>query len=297
MNEVAKVEQNQIEIVQKETLTKWLSVVGNKLEKNEQALFLEIAQAFNLNPFKREIYCVAYGEGEKRQLSIITGYEVYLKRAENSGMLDGWKVWTEGEVVSKVVKKTMNKKGGGTWEKDITVWSGEMKAVIEISRKDRAKPFIHEVDFSEYCQINEMWGSKPKTMIKKVVMAQGFRLCFPIEVGGMPYTEDEMPSGENINIEVAEVVKETKPEQPPQKTAKQVRDEKIRNLPAIAEQNGITNIADFAVFAGWNKDNPERKTAIDVFVSEPSIYLDTIRRYKETNELQITDKSDNDLPF
>jgi hypothetical protein len=131
-------------------------------------------------------------------------------------------------------------------------------------------------------------------MIKKVAISQAFRLCFPVEIGGMPYTADEMPSGENINIEVAEVVKE---QQPPQKTATQIRDEKIRNLPLIAEQNGITDIADFAVFAGMNKDNPERKTAIDVFITEPSIYLDTIRRYKETNELQITDESNSDIPF
>jgi len=86
-------------------------------------------------------------------------------------------------------------------------------------------------------------------------------------------------------------------QQPPQKTAKQIRDEKILALPEIAEQNGITDIADFAVFAGMNKDNPERKTAIDVFISEPSIYLDTIRRYKETNELQITDESNENIPF
>ena len=29
-------------------------------------------------------------------------------------------------------------------------------------------------------------------MIKKVAMAQAFRLCFPDELGGMPYTSDEM---------------------------------------------------------------------------------------------------------
>ena len=30
-------------------------------------------------------------------------------------------------------------------------------------------------------------------MLKKVATAQGFRLCFPEEFGGMPYTSDELP--------------------------------------------------------------------------------------------------------
>ena len=38
-----------------------------------------------------------------------------------------------------------------------------------------------------------MWASKPYTMIKKVAIAQGFRLAFPDEIGGMPYTADELP--------------------------------------------------------------------------------------------------------
>jgi len=277
MNEVAKVEQNQIEIVQKETLTSWLSIVGNKLEAKEQEQFLQIAQAFNLNPFKREIYCTAYGEGQYRQLSIITGYEVYLKRAELTGLLDGYETKTSGSVAK-----------------------GDLKATCTIYRKDRKFPFVWEVPYSEYVQkkkdgtITGFWKDKPETMIKKVAISQAFRLCFPVEIGGMPYTADEMPDTQNI--EVAEVVKEDKSKQQPQKTAKQIRDEKILALPEIAEQNGITDIADFAVFAGMNKDNPERKTAIDVYVSEPNIYLDTIHRYKDANELQIADQS-NDLPF
>jgi uncharacterized protein YyaL (SSP411 family) len=30
-------------------------------------------------------------------------------------------------------------------------------------------------------------------MIKKVAISQGFRLCFSDELGGMPYTKEEMP--------------------------------------------------------------------------------------------------------
>jgi hypothetical protein len=35
-------------------------------------------------------------------------------------------------------------------------------------------------------------------MIKKVAMAQGFRLCFNDELGGMPYTKEEIQETEDV---------------------------------------------------------------------------------------------------
>ena len=175
--ELTKIEGKQeIPIISKEKLCEYLQAFGlsNQLTKEEQQLFIEIAQASNLNPFKREIYCVLYvsksdGKSDgKRNLSIITGYETYVKRANSLKLLDGWGVSVSGT-------------------------GNLMKAIITIHRKDWARPFIHEVDFSEYNQNNKMWNGKPKTMLKKVAVAQGFRLCFPEEYGGMPYTSDELP--------------------------------------------------------------------------------------------------------
>lgn len=151
--------------------------IGDQLEANEKRQFIEIATAFSLNPFKREIYCVPYSQGDKRKLSIITGYEVYLKRAERSGQLDGWDVTFTG--------------GGKDLAAHITIW-----------RKDRSHAINHSVDFSEYVQTtwkngkqvpNKFWSEKPKTMLRKVAISQGFRLAFPDELGGMPYTADELP--------------------------------------------------------------------------------------------------------
>lgn len=146
-----------------------------KLTEKEKTQFLEIASAFGLNPFKREIYCSKYGEGQYAVMSIIVGYETYIKRAERSGHLDGWNVVTDG-----------------------TVADNTLKATITIHRKDRKFPFVHEVYYSEYVQrkkdgcVNSFW-LKAFTMTKKVAIAQGFRLCFSDEIGGMPYTSDEMP--------------------------------------------------------------------------------------------------------
>jgi phage recombination protein Bet len=164
--------ENQITTVTQKQLTSYLDTMGlaTQLTEKEKQQFLEISIAFGLNPFKREIYCSKYNT----QMTIIVGYETYIKRAERSGQLDGWQVVTEGTV------------------KDDT-----LKAVITIHRKDRKIPFVHEVYYCEYVQkngqgaVNKFW-QKAHTMIKKVAMAQGFRLCFNDELGGMPYTKDEL---------------------------------------------------------------------------------------------------------
>jgi phage recombination protein Bet len=164
------------ELITKEKIIEYVNAFlpSQNLKPAEVTQFVEIAIAFQLNPFKREIYCVAYGEGQYRQLSIVTGYEVYLKRADRINKLDGWDCVTIGE-------------------------GKEMKAILTIYRKDWSRPFKHEAYYSECTQtkkdgsLNKFWQKMPKFMLKKVCIAQGFRLCFPDEFGGMPYTSDELP--------------------------------------------------------------------------------------------------------
>lgn len=201
-----------------QSIEKYLESMGNKLSQKHRTQFVEIASAFQLNPFIREIYGIPYGDN----FNIIVGYEVYLKRAETSGQLAGWRAWTEGEVKFEQVKKTVNKKDGGTFEKTVTVPRGNLKGCVEIKRKDWESPFYHEVYLDEYSQDNEMWGSKPRTMIKKVAIAQGFRMAFPVELGGIPYTADELPSIEPV-AEHRQVSHSTKPvaSVPQEKTATQ----------------------------------------------------------------------------
>ena len=168
----------QLQVVTEQQLTGYLTAMGlaPKLSDKEKMQFLQIAQAYNLNPFKREIYCVKYGES----LSIIVGYESYIKRAERSGLLNGWSVRTEGS-------------------------GNDLKAIVTIHRKDFAQPFEHEVYFCEYKQNNTFWNNKPITMIKKVAVAQAFRMCFSSEIGGMPYTAEEIVENEAIYVEAIEV--------------------------------------------------------------------------------------------
>lgn len=184
--------EKQLEVITEKKIVSYLDTfnLSSSLTVEEKKQFIQISVAYNLNPFKREVYCIPYminqknpstGKWEKvRKLSIITGYEVYIKRAERLGVLDGWNI--------KIEKA-----------------DSDIKAIITIYRKDWKEPFVHDVLLSEYKEEKKMWKEKPVTMIKKVAIAQGFRMCFPDELGGMPYTSDEMPDNMVQERKVEEV--------------------------------------------------------------------------------------------
>ena len=163
------------------TILDYLSATGlsPELTEAERTQFVTVCQAFGLNPWKREAYATVYGEGSFRRFSVIVGYETYLKRAERTGRLDGWSSRIEGT-------------------------GNDMKAIVEISRKDWAKPLIHEVYFAEAVQKKKdgtptsFWSKMPRFQLKKVAISQGFRLAFPDELGGLPYDSSELPDAESV---------------------------------------------------------------------------------------------------
>jgi phage recombination protein Bet len=139
--------------------------------EQEIALFLNQCAMFGLNPFKREIYLIKYGS---QPATFVVGYEVYLKRADRSEKWNGLESGTSGE------------------GKDLKAWA-------KVYRKDWTAPLYHEVYLEEYVQKKadgsptRFWSEKPRTMLKKVAISQAFRMAFPDEFSGMPYTADEMP--------------------------------------------------------------------------------------------------------
>ena len=166
--------------VQKQTILDYLKAFGlaSELTEAEKLQFIEIAQAFKLNPFKREIHVAVFGEGENRRMSIVVGYETYLKRAERTGKLDGWNVSIEGE--------------------------GEnMVATVEIWRRDWSHSFRHQVYWREAVQKKRdgtptsFWAKQPRLMLRKVALAQGFRWAFPEDLSGLPYDAAELSDAES----------------------------------------------------------------------------------------------------
>ena len=146
-------------------------IAPNATDK-ELFMFMGISKSFGLNPFKREVHFIKYGQ---QAASIVVGYEQYIKRAERSGKLDGWKCWIERDDIGE-------------------------KAIIEIKRKDQSIPIRWEVYRKEFDKGQSTWKSMPTFMLKKVAIAQGFRLAFSEDVGGMPYIPEEMPDNKGGGV-------------------------------------------------------------------------------------------------
>lgn len=162
----AVTEQNQITT---KLLSDYFATLTDKLTEVQRNQFAAVAQAFGLNPFKREIYATTYRNKDGQTvMSIVTGYEVYLKRAEMNPNYNGF-------------------------ETNFQVVNGEMGCTCKVYRKDRTMPVTSTVWMSEYSTGRSLWASKPRMMLEKVAIATAFRRAFPCDFGGMPYTTDELP--------------------------------------------------------------------------------------------------------
>lgn len=162
----------------------YLSSNWTKLTDWQLNMFFNIAKSFNLNPYKREIYCIVYWN----QFNIVTWYQVYIDRAMASWMLDWWNC--------EVLK---DEKWNITGSK------------IVIYRKDWRQPFEWTVSMKEFAKRKADWNlqgtraTMPEFMIRKVNIWQGFRLAFPNELSWMPYLAEEITDQKDNPPEVKPV--------------------------------------------------------------------------------------------
>lgn len=233
-------------------INQYLESMGNNLKDYHRNQFTQLAKAFDLNPFKREIYGIQYGNN----FNIIIGYEVFLKRAELSNQLDGWRVWTAME-------------------------GDEMKACIEIHRKDRNHPFYHEVFLNEYHQNNQMWKSKTRTMIKKVAIAQGFRMCFPVEFSGMPYIEEEVSASNEKEVNqkqktktkasqaYSEMINKNDANDSSDQVEQSEQPDISKQFKKILRDIGVDNKETYDDFIKFSEIELDDKTQLQLFVDSP----------------------------
>lgn len=166
----------------KELATNWLAEqpVYKSLTKQEIKHFIDLASVYKLNPLKREIYAVKF----KDQMNIIIGFEVYLKRAQRTGLLNGFECHTEGS-------------------------GNDTIAIATIHRKDWDFPFTHDISIKEFRGTSPIWSKMPAYMLKKCCLSQAFRLCFPDELGGTYTTEEHSLFDKNEpEIDFYAIVKE-----------------------------------------------------------------------------------------
>lgn len=176
--------------VTQDLLLDYLKTMNKGLSEQQTKQFLAVAGAFGLNPWKREVYAVTFKTKNGVEMSIVTGYETYIKRAEMNPNYDGYDIEFKGGFE----RKNITKQGDyGPYTVSELVPNGDVSCICTVYRKDRSHPIREEVFFDEYDQNNSMWKTKPRTMLKKVAIVSAFRKAFPFDFGGMPYTTDELP--------------------------------------------------------------------------------------------------------
>jgi hypothetical protein len=172
------------------------------LTEGEFWTFIQTAKALDLNPLKREIYPIKYQD----RLQIITGYEVYIKRANLSKLLEWWKV---------EIKKP---------SADFKTWIG----VFTAKRLDWTQEFEWQVPMIECYKSSEKatpWTTMKEFMLKKTTIGQGLRLLIPEVLAGMPYIAEEMGS-QIVDSDYTEIPEEQKIE--PDPTEQEAKD-KLKN--------------------------------------------------------------------
>jgi uncharacterized short protein YbdD (DUF466 family) len=187
---VVKPVNNMISEISEADLIDFLNVSGfSNINNNTKTTFLKLAQAHGLNPFKKEIYITGYKSRSGQEVySVVTGYQTFIKLANKTGLLNGWKadeVRDNGQLVG---------------------------AKVTIYRKDWDFPFEWTVSLSEFDKGQSVWNQMKGFMIRKVCIGQAFRLCFEgvegIDMNGL-YEEAEL-----VGIEDENYVKQNKADKP-----------------------------------------------------------------------------------
>jgi hypothetical protein len=193
-----------IDEITRDKLVKALDLYGlHKAPENVKEQFIEIALTMKLNPFKREIYAVPFGGSYQ----VVVGYQIYLKRAEATGLLNGY-----------TCEYLLNPN----------------RVKVTIYRKDWQHPFVYEAFESEFIKDTPIWKKMPRLMMQKCAMSVAFRNCFPNEFAGIPYTEEEMQENQPKNVSPIPAKQQKENEIPP-KTIEAAVDNVKKEFPGTKE--------------------------------------------------------------
>jgi phage recombination protein Bet len=178
------------------------NTVAKGATNDELQMFMYLANQYNLDPFKREIWFVKYD----KTANIMTSRDGYLKYAQMNEDFEG--------LISFVVKE------GDVFEIDASEYKvnhkfGAKRGVIlgAWARCDRKgkRPFIAYVEYNEYRKSTNIWNNYPSAMIQKV--AEVFVLKRAFGINGL-ITREEIDAGET-EVQITEEKPQTisKPQQ------------------------------------------------------------------------------------
>ncbi len=187
-----------------------------EVSEGEKQFLLNFALNLGLNPWKGEIYFIPFKTKDGTKVQKVVSYLVYVQRAEKTGLLNGWEVELSQDT------KT---------------------ATCIIYRKDWDRPFKWTVHLNEVKRDTRAWREMPGFMLRKVCIAQAFRLAFPGATGELPYTPEEAPIEAEVEVMDTQPQPQTQtqqtssPSSPPEREEKE--DPRVAQARKLAEAKGV----------------------------------------------------------
>ena len=194
------------------TVKKYLVSGGGSVSDQEVVMFIGMCKAQHLNPFNREAYLIKYGSNSPA--TMITGKDVFLKRAQRHPDFDGLQA---GIIVIEI-------ETGRMIEREGTFYIPEEERLVggwcKVFQKDQRIPSYESVNLSEYIgrkrdgSVNEQWSKRPATMIRKVALVHALKEAFPDDLGGL-YAQEEIEEAQDIVLPMEPVQMPAEPEPHP----------------------------------------------------------------------------------
>lgn len=163
-------------------------MVARGASDDEFKLMCHIASKYELDPLAKQIWVVKYGD---RPASIFTGRDGFLSIAHRTNQFGGME--TKIEKVAEPIDVFHTRWVNSKQVKIEVKREWQYKATCTVHRKDAEFPFISEVYEEEYTTGENLWKSKPRTMIGKVAESQCLRKAF--NISGIN-SEEELASQE-----------------------------------------------------------------------------------------------------
>jgi len=142
--------------------------VPKGVKETDKEIFFELSKAYNLNPFKKEIWIIPYGD----KSNIFCGRDGFLSIAHRSGQFNGMETTFEYDKTGKL-----------------------LAAECVVYNKSCDYPIKCKVLLNEYSSNRGLWLSKPHVMLQKVAESSALRRAF--NVSGL-YAPEEFPDEHEI---------------------------------------------------------------------------------------------------
>lgn len=151
------------------------STVARNTSNTELALFLQVAKGFDLNPFKKEIWCY---KDSRNNLIMFAGRDGFLSLAQRNSNFAGIRSCEvrakddfEIDVANKKIKHTIT-----GWGED----RGKLVGAYAIVFRKNGEPTIEVVEFKRYDKGRNTWKTHPEDMIKKVAETKALKKAMGI---------------------------------------------------------------------------------------------------------------------